>query len=164
MREQWKDVPGYEGLYRVSNMGNVRGMRRGKILKPATTTKGYLYLGLSKDGVVRQMRVHRIVALAFIGEPPKGGHTRHLNGVKTDNRAANLKYGTQLDNDMDNYHNGLYSHPPITDKGKQRARELLLAGAKLVEIASELGVTKATISRVKCLMRREARSSYNSDT
>jgi len=106
MKEEiWKDIPGYEGLYQVSNIGNVRSLdriiygeyerphhRKGVILKPRVQ-RGYKYCTLSTDGIAQTYQVHQLVAMAFLNHKPQG-HTLvvdHINNIKTDNRLENLQ-------------------------------------------------------------------------
>lgn len=97
----WKDIPGYEGLYQVSDCGQVRSLpRKGakeRILKPYLNKFGYHKVGLFKDGKVKNHRVHRIVALAFL----EGDHSltvNHKDECKTNNHVLNLEYMTSGDN------------------------------------------------------------------
>ena len=95
--EIWKDIEGYEGLYQVSNMGRVKSLnyrRTGKeeILKGVDYGEGYLYVSLWKDGKVKQCRINRLVAQAFIENPQNLPEVNHKNEDKTDNRVENLEY------------------------------------------------------------------------
>lgn len=98
MDEVWKPVVGYEGLYEVSNLGSIRGVKRGKLLKPG---KGkYLFVVLCKDGIRHETSVHRIVATAFCPNPDNKPEVNHINEIKTDNRAENLEWCTRVENLM----------------------------------------------------------------
>lgn len=96
MTEEWRDIKGYEGLYLVSNLGRVYGIKRKNILHPGLTEKGYLSVGLSKDGKGTSKKVHRLVAKAFLGESKL--EVNHKDGDKTNNRVDNLEYCTRSQN------------------------------------------------------------------
>lgn len=93
--EKWKYIEDYEGLYEVSNLGRVRSLYTGKILKPRTQGSGYLQVDLYKDGKKKNYFIHRLVALAFIpnDDPEHKTEVNHINDEdKTDNRACNLNW------------------------------------------------------------------------
>lgn len=110
-QEIWKPVVGYEGLYEVSCMGNVRSVTRtvwqlykyntlrGKPMKLTKDKYGYLYCALSKDGKQKQGMVHRMVAEAFIRrEDATKCCVDHINTIRTDNRVSNLRFVTIKEN------------------------------------------------------------------
>lgn len=105
MDEIWKDVVGYEGLYEVSSLGRVRTnyssarLKKGECLSGGNT-RGYRTVILCKDGKKNAMLVHRIVAFAFLGEPPDCHRptVNHKNMEKADNRPENLEWLSQADN------------------------------------------------------------------
>lgn len=90
--EEFRDIPGYEGLYEVSNLGRVR--RDGKILKLTKNAKGYFYLNLCKNGIVRKFLVHRLVALAFLPNPQNLPMINLKDEDKTNNAVSNLEWCT----------------------------------------------------------------------
>ena len=97
LKEIWKDIEGYEGLYQVSNMGRVKSLgnnktRKEKILKNSKGSIGYLQVGLYKEGKVKYFRVHQLVASAFIPNPDNLPQVNHRNEDKTDNRVENLEW------------------------------------------------------------------------
>ena len=114
--EIWKPVVGYEGYYEVSNIGRVRTLHRldsygrsikGRIRKNVLTNRGYLKIMLSKDGKHRTFEVHRLVAQAFLGEPPTGKSlVLHWNDIPDDNRVENLRWGDDSENHWDSIRNG----------------------------------------------------------
>ena len=89
----WRDVPGYNGRYQVSNEGAVRNAKH-RLLKAAENAKGYPVVWLSTRGKLKCYRVHRLVASAFLPNPAQLPEVNHINGVKTDNRAENLEWCT----------------------------------------------------------------------
>ena len=110
-QEIWKPVVGFEGLYEVSNMGNIRSVTRtvlqpnkngvpiayntlkGKPMKLSLDRYGYLYCTLSKNGKRTQHTAHRMVAEAFLEcEEPSKYCVDHINTVRTDNRVVNLRF------------------------------------------------------------------------
>ncbi len=95
--EEWRDVVGYEGLYQASSAGRIRSLTKGGIVKPGETHGGYLQVCLHKNKKKSTHKVHRIIATAFIGDGG-GRHVDHVNGIRTDNRAENLKWCTISEN------------------------------------------------------------------
>lgn len=118
--ESWRPVVGYEGHYEVSDQGRVRGVDRiivdrrntrlfkGKVLVATPNKWGYLQVPLSKDGKVKRATVHRLVTMAFHGIPDDGQVCCHNNGVKADNRAANLRWDTRSANELDKLVHGTH--------------------------------------------------------
>jgi len=98
--EIWKDVVGYEGLYQVSNLGRVKNILKDRFLSQSVNTKkfGYYRLVLKNSEGEKHFLVHRLVATAFLGNPPKGYHTNHKNGNTFDNRMENLEWVTAKEN------------------------------------------------------------------
>ena len=95
----WKDIPGYEGLYQVSNTGkvrslNYRGTGQTKILKQNITRYGYKTLALCKNGKDKRYFVHRLVAEAFIPNPNNLPYVNHKDEDKTNNAVWNLEWCT----------------------------------------------------------------------
>lgn len=111
MKEIWKDIPGYEGYYQVSNYGRVKGLKRfvphaknngrwlqEKELKGRKSKPGYLFVSLYILGEEKKIQIHQLVMQAFIGSPPHGHCVNHINGNKKDNRLLNLEYVTYAEN------------------------------------------------------------------
>lgn len=116
MTENWVDIPGYEGRFKVSDMGNVRALPRivtckdgrkmaikGKpLMTPTANESGHLRVNL--EG--RLHYIHKLVMLAFIGPPPPKQEVRHGPTGPADNRLANLSYGTRSQNMYDKVAHG----------------------------------------------------------
>lgn len=143
MKETWKDVPGYEGLYQASTLGNIRSLDRwskpfinhgticrrrikGRILKGTPDEDGYLGVDLY-DGIdtrPKSCRINRIVAMTYVPNPDNLPQVDHINAVKTDNRPENLEWVTCKENINRAWELGLCSGPTITEAYRQRGREL----------------------------------------
>ena len=95
--EVWKNIPGVEDAYQVSNLGRIR--KRLRELKPYVNWDGYLRVDVtSKDGKKARVALHRLVALAFVPNPDNKPHVNHLNGDRADCRAENLQWATNSEN------------------------------------------------------------------
>ena len=105
MKEIWKPIEGYEGLYEVSNMGRVRSLdrkfktRQGRIISvkgqpikaDPSKRSGYVQVHLSNNGDRRTYQLHRVVAKSFVENPENKPEINHKDGIKTNNRADNLE-------------------------------------------------------------------------
>lgn len=103
IKEEWKDIEGYEGLYQISNYGRVKSLnykRTGqeKILKLSKDKKGYFVINLSIKGKTKVFKVHRLVAKAFIPNPENKPNVDHINTIRTKNEVWNLRWVTQKEN------------------------------------------------------------------
>lgn len=100
--EIWKDILDYEGIYQISNLGNVKSLKFGKekILKTNLDNNGYLILRLCKKGIIKTRTLHQLVAIAFLNHIPDGHNlvVNHKNFIRTDNRVENLEIVTQREN------------------------------------------------------------------
>jgi hypothetical protein len=94
--ETWKDVPGYDGLYQVSDQGRIR--RDNRIKKLKEDRGGYLNVWLSKRSEMKCLKVHRLVALAFIDNPENKRTVNHKDGNKKNNCVQNLEWATHSEN------------------------------------------------------------------
>jgi hypothetical protein len=107
---QWLPVPGYEGLYQVSDDGQVlsapRPRARGGLLKQFDDGHGYPHVTLTRGGRQKRFGVHQLVALAFIGPRPPGQEVRHLDGNSANPAVSNLAYGTHVENLLDKRRHG----------------------------------------------------------
>lgn len=109
MDEIWKDIEGFEGLYQVSNLGRVKSLERYNIgiknksineryLKQSPDGNGYLMVWLYKGTKRKTMKVHRLVAEAFIPNPKQKPQIDHINAIRQDNRVENLRWCTEKEN------------------------------------------------------------------
>ena len=115
MKEEWKDIAGYEGFYQVSNYGEVRSldreqhqmsrhgtmmtkMYRGAVITPTNNGNGYMVVGLRKGGKRKNHYVHRLVADAFIENPERYEQVNHKDFNKGNNAAENLEWVSRIEN------------------------------------------------------------------
>ncbi len=98
--EIWHDIEGYEGLYQVSNKGRVKSLYNGseRILKLHDDGRGYLKAHLTKENTSKHIRVHRLVANAFIPNPENKPQVNHKDENKKNNCVENLEWITHVDN------------------------------------------------------------------
>ena len=130
--EIWKDIEGYERLYQVSNMGNVKSLERMKwngrgyqkiperILKPGKIRGGYLQVQLSKDGKSKPCKVHRLVATAFLDNSDNLPEVNHKDENKKNNCVENLEWCSKLYNI--NYGTGIKKSAEKR-RGKKKSEE-----------------------------------------
>lgn len=163
--EEWRPIERLDGYYEVSNLGRVqrataaKGARVGRILKPTLTHYGYFAVALSAtsrrtNDRPRPALVHRLVAETFLGPPPSPRHTQvnHMDGIKTNNRVANLEWVTPAENVRHAYRLGLTPAPTprckLTER-KVRAIRRVSREFTNAEIADVLGVSETTVSNAR---------------
>ena len=166
--EEWRQVIGYEGLYEVSSFGRVRSVAhkwtKGRLLNlQVHKYDGYLQLGLTRNKKISTLRVHRLVAEAFLGPCPINKQVDHIDGVRTHNSVLNLRYVTPLENRRaavarrGEWVNQLPPHPTYGEKNGSakltanqviEVRRLRLEGMKITMIAKEFGVSARLIYKI----------------
>jgi hypothetical protein len=99
-KEIWKEIPGYEGLYEVSNLGRVKSLKNSLIMKKSINNQGYERVNLFKNKKSRAFKVHKLVAITFLNHKPCGYKlvVDHINSDIKDNRLKNLQLITQREN------------------------------------------------------------------
>ena len=161
--EKWKDIIGYEGLYEVSSIGNVRSVKRSvkdtkginrtycsKALKQ-NTIYGYKRVCLSKNNIKKDFFVHFLVLSSFVGPRKDGFQCCHNNGNKTDNRLINLRWDTTKANHADKHKHGTalvgtkHHQCKLSDNEVLRIREMANDGTKITDIANIFGVSRKNI-------------------
>ncbi|WP_427183567.1 HNH endonuclease [Bordetella bronchialis] len=160
-----RPIPGYEGLYSVTEEGRVWSEVRsvphkysrmilvgGKWLTPARRRDGYLYVPLLRNAVQKFAPVHRLVALAWL--PPAAEDAKwinHKNGTKTDNRAINLEWCTPSQNIVHAYRTGLRraARARLSDIEVATLRGRIAAGEQQRRLAAEYGIAESAVSAIK---------------
>lgn len=155
----WKDVPDYEGYYEVSNTGLIRS--KNGIRKPQVSWDGYLYVKLCKKGQCRKVKIHRLVALAFIPNPNNLPEINHKDENPANNHVENLEWCDRTYNN--NY--GTRNARAAIGIGKANSKRIKQFDIKRkyiqtfdsVKQASEiLNIDKSSISRCACGLRLSA--------
>lgn len=95
--EQWKDIKGYEGLYKINQNGDIYSFYKKRLMKPSPNA-GYLKTCLTKYEVHKYLFIHRLIAQHFIPNPENKSFINHINGIKNDNRIENLEWCTASEN------------------------------------------------------------------
>lgn len=148
-----KQIPGYEGRYVATDSGEIYSLISNRILKSHTANHGYHSLML-KDALNRRkgVMVHTLVARAFLGRRPDGMTINHMNGVKTDNRPANLEYCTLADNIRHAKETGLiksgeaHYRYKFTDLQRCNMEHLQRSGVPMKELASRYECSIACVA------------------
>lgn len=98
LKVEWKLIEGFDGIYSVSNYGEVRNNKTGRLMKPRKNEKGYLHIGLTTNGKQKNMRVHRLVAQAFIPNSENKLQVNHIDFNRENNCVSNLEWVTNQEN------------------------------------------------------------------
>ena len=150
--EIWKDIKGWEGLYKVSNLGNVYGCKKKHLLKFADRN-GYCMVKLQNNGRNKTYAVHRLVAQSFIPNPENKPQVNHINTIKTDNRVENLEWCTSNENLKHAFKNGLIDISKMTDITSKRVcqysrnGDLITTWKSLSEASRNLNVQIGNITK-----------------
>lgn len=158
MDERWLPCPGYPN-YEVSSYGRVRNARRGgRLLKQVPHEEsGYLRVALWNGNRRRNMRVHRLVCLAFIGPPPtrRRIEVAHIDGNLNNNTDTNVRWATRLQNEKDKLAHGTRAMGERHGRAKLSTDTVLLVlylrqrcGMTLAAIELATGVTKSNVHRI----------------
>jgi hypothetical protein len=166
--ERWLPIAGYEGLYEVSSLGNVRSLdhmvknrystalRHGRILIQTPDRVGYLQVHLSNKNRVSTQKVHRLVAAAFLGEPPHPtAHVNHLDFSKDNNAVENLVWCTPKQNHRHAVDGGRMDGAVSPKRGKKLTVQKVLSiraarknGETVASIAKRHGVARETAGKI----------------
>lgn len=150
MKEEWRDVVGYEGKYIISNYGNLARVHKytpTSLKEPSTDEDGYLRAKLHDKNSTKYIGIHKLVAQAFIPNPENKPQVNHINGDKTDNRVNNLEWVTASEN---NYHKFKVLDPKSYHKRRKavKCEELDRVFESVSAASEELNIHRCDIRNV----------------
>lgn len=159
--EEWRDIPGFGGMYQASTLGRVRSTRSksqwsrwkgygGSVLKPAG--KRYRQVTLQTEGGEKSFLVHRLVAITFLGEPPEGMQVCHCDGDRHNNRLDNLRFDTVAGNHADKVRHGTsqvgHRHPRAKFSAEVE-RSIATEAGTVSSVARKYGVCRGTVRSIR---------------
>lgn len=162
---EWRAIPGWEGIFEVSSGGMVRSLARtverggtplrmpGRVLRPATTTKGYRQISLRADGRLQTVGIHRLVAEVFCpARSAEQTQVNHKDSDRTNNHYTNLEWCTAAENSRHALEKGLRLPRRNKALSTEDATKVYDAythlGVAASELAKQYGVSVSTIARV----------------
>lgn len=164
--EIWKAVKGYEGMYEVSNRGNVRSVDRiihlknrwggitdhlykGIVKKPHVMPNGYVMIDLNKNGKHDRRLMHRLVGEHFLEKPDGKNYINHLDGNTRNNNVDNLEWCTQSENIQYAYNNGTKTPPHQKRIGQYDMNGILVnVWCSISEASRASGASRSNIRKV----------------
>lgn len=167
-KERWRDVVGYEGIYKVSSLGRVRSLPRGvysgvgrtrrtvdRILRPRPERYGYLGLVLCRGAHEQKTcKVHRLVLEAFVGPCPQGHECAHNDGDPANNKLENLRWATPVENQADSLRHGTHvrgeqhKNSKLSESAVREIRKMSSEGISNRAIAKYYGVSHSLVGNV----------------
>ena len=151
-RRKWKDIPGYEGLYQVSNLGEIKSLNyrntgKEKIIKPRKNKGGYLRVVLCKNGKQKDFLVHRLVAIAFIPNHNNYNQVNHKDENPSNNNVNNLEWCNRLYNERQKFkHISGYPAKPI-EQIDANTNEIIAEFESMSDCERKLHMNVATIRK-----------------
>lgn len=152
----WKQIKDYEGLYEISEDGNIRN-KKGSLKIVSPNKRGYKRVTLCKNGKEKIISIHRLVAEAFIPNPENKPQVNHINGIRSDNNVENLEWCTQSENQLHAFSTGLQKgnvgesngRSKITDLQAKEIRSLYNDNrASPAKLSKQFNVSPKTIRRI----------------
>jgi hypothetical protein len=159
MQEEFRDVEGYEGLYQVSNLGNVKSLIYGKerILKLSFDGSGYLKIDLYKNKIQKTIHIHQLVAMAFLNHTPCGMKlvVNHKDFNKLNNNVENLEIVTSRENTNKKHFKSSSKYTGVNwHKNRNKWQSQILINGKIIYLGlfkTELEASNAYELKLKTL-------------
>lgn len=152
MDERWRDIPGFDGHYQVSDCGRVKSLKFGKerIMKGGHIGRGYPSVLLTKNGQPSTHYIHRLVAKAFLPTDDERPHVNHIDGDRENNHVTNLEWCTHTENiaharDVLGVMGGNLGYRKLSESEREQIAELRRRKISPRVIADLFGVAQATI-------------------
>lgn len=160
MEEVWKEIKGYEGLFAISNKGQIKSLARrvsnhtgyinkpDRIMKCQLNRKGYTIVRLQdKQKNKKTFPVHRLVAKAFIPNIENKPQVNHIDGNKNNNNVENLEWCSNSENQLHAYKNGLNHHSETSGRPKRKVNQIDLQTGKVIKTFNS--ISEATYAMCK---------------
>lgn len=154
MTEEWRDIPGFERVYQVSNLGRVQRIAPSNrikqlpyVLKTTVASNGYEYIRLCRNGVYSTKTVHRLVATCFLENPLNLKEVNHIDGVRCNNLLENLEWVSSSENRL-HASRVLYSHPNRKEYIVTTPSGTILEVINLTEFCVNNGITRSGMGDV----------------
>ena len=179
MIEEWKDIPGYEGLYKISNFGNFKKIRfinnicnipKEKYISKKYNNKGYEIVILYKNGTSKTKLLHRIVASLFLSNYSKDLEVNHKDGNKKNNNVSNLEMVTRKENVRHAINNNLWISPNKNRFGSASYKALKVEmldkdSEKIIKkfnsiIEASMFLGKTNSSNIVCCLKGKSKTAY----
>ena len=161
MKEIFKDIEGYEGLYQISNLGRVKSFPRNgtykkmRVLKQSKNTQGYWFVNLSKNNKQKGKVIHRLIAIHFIPNPTNKPYINHKDSDRGNYAISNLEWVTGSENIKHCYRQGNRTqkgennnHSKLNPADIKKIRELSKTQSGVL-ISSLFNISVATVSQIK---------------
>lgn len=147
-----KEIAGYEGLYKISSIGEVWSLRKNKVMRSQVAHNGYPKVGLVKDKKIGSFFVHRLVANAFLDKPSAKYEVNHIDGVKTNNCLDNLEWVTRSQNIKHAIGIGIVFNDGYHGRKNKERNDIIysefLSGVKRKDLALKWKMTTAGIGQI----------------
>lgn len=163
--EIWENISDYDGLYKISNLGKVIRIKTNRILK-YRNSRGYVAVSLSKDGKVKDFKVHRLVAMAFVSNPNNKPDVNHIDGNKHNNMSINLEWTTHSENIQHGYDKCLLQPRKGIDNSLSKAiiqfdkqMNKLFEYDSITEASQKISITGQNISQA-CLGKQKTAGGF----